>query len=88
MFCILTSGSRFGLNCWLLLIENNESNDFNHRVELVETVSDVFLGQIFGHIINEQSECFLRATRDGDLESLINPQIYKPSLSCNSLTFL
>lgn len=50
------------LHCRLLLIEHNKPNHLNHRVKLVQGMSDVLFGQILGHIEDIQGESFLWPT--------------------------
>lgn len=67
LFQLATITWLFILNCWLLLIEDDESNDFDNRIQLVQTMSDVLLRQFLGHVVHIERESLLRTTRDGNL---------------------
>lgn len=57
---------------WLFAwIVNDQAHHFDDRIETVQRVTNVFDGQIIGHVQHEQRKGLLRSTRDGHLTHIV-----------------
>lgn len=66
--CHKNEGSGHTISWLFAWIMDDQPNHFDHRVETVQRVTNVFDGQIIWNVQNEQRKGLLRATRNGHLQ--------------------